>query len=154
MKKLIKLILVAAFGITSLVTAPVQAANDSATVNVTVALTSKCVIGAVGALAFTYTSFGAAATATGGAFNMKCTNTMPYKIGFDTAATPVATLAVTDTATNLAYTLGLSAVTGTGSGIDQAYSVTGTMASGQAGTCLTASCTNGAGVASTLYVVY
>ncbi len=154
MKQLIKLILVAAFGIASLVTAPVQAANDSATVNVTVSLTSKCVFGAVTALAFTYTSFGALANGTGGSFNMKCTNTMPYKIGFSNAATPAATLAVTDTATNLAYTLGVSAATGTGSGIDQAYSVTGTMAAGQAGTCLTAACTNGAGVASTIYVVY
>jgi hypothetical protein len=47
---------------------------------------------------------------------------------------------VTDDAVNLAYTLGLSATTGTGSGVDQAYSVTGTMALGQAGTCLGRRC--------------
>ncbi|MCY1165936.1 spore coat protein U domain-containing protein [Polaromonas sp.] len=150
-----KLILVAALGLSSLLTAPVQAANDSATVNVTINLTSKCVFGVIAPVAFTYTSFqGTAATGTGGTFNMKCTNSMPYKIGFTNAPTPATTLAVLDATTNLNYTLGLSATTGTGSGIDQAYTVSGTMAAAQAGTCGTAGCTNGAGVNSTLYVVY
>ena len=65
-----------------------------------------------------------------------------------------ATDPVTDGTTNLAYTLGMSAATGTGTGVDQAYSVTGTMAAAQAGNCLTAACTNGAGVVRTVYVVY
>jgi hypothetical protein len=60
---------------------------------------------------------------------------MPYKIGFTNVATPATTDAVTDNGVNLAYTLGLSATTGTGSGVDQAYTVTGTMALGQSGTC-------------------
>jgi hypothetical protein len=87
---------------------------------------------------------------------MKCTNTMPYKIGFTNTATPATTDAVTDDAVNLAYTLGLSATTGTGSGVDQAYTVTGTMAAAQAGTCLTATCTNTAATnkTRTIYVVY
>lgn len=153
-----KLILAIALGFTALIAAPVvQAANDSASVAVTINLTSKCVFGAVAPVVFTYTSFQAgAATATGGTFNMKCTNTMPYKIGFSTAATPAATDAVTDDAVNLAYTLGVSAATGTGSGVDQAYTVSGTMALGQAGTCLTAACTNTAATnkTRTVYVVY
>ena len=150
-----KLILLSALALSSLLTAPVQAANDSASVTVTVSLTSKCVFGAIAPVAFTYTSFQVgAATATGGTFNMKCTNTMPYKVGFSSAATPAATDAVTDSTTNLAYTLGMSAATGTGTGVDQAYSVTGTMAAAQAGSCLTAACTNGAGVVRTVYVVY
>ncbi len=159
MKQLIKLILVAAFGISSLVTAPVQAANDSATVNVTINLTSKCVFGAIAPVAFSYTSFQAtAATSTGGTFNVKCTNTLPYKIGFSAAATPASTDAVTDAAVNLAYTLSMSAATGTGSGVDQAYTVSGSMASAQAGTCVTAggACTNSgsANNTRTVYVVY
>jgi hypothetical protein len=108
-------------------------------------------------VAFTYTSFqGTASTATGGTFNMKCTNTMPYKIGFTNATTPATTDAVTDDAVNLAYTLTLSGTTGTGSGVDQAYTVTGTMAAAQAGTCLTATCTNTAATnkTRTIYVVY
>jgi hypothetical protein len=152
-----KLILVITLGFAAILSAPAQAANDSATVNVTINLTSKCVFGAIAPVAFTYTSFQASAsTATGGTFNMKCTNTMPYKIGFTNTATPAATDAVTDDAVNLAYTLGLSATTGTGSGVDQAYTVTGTMALGQAGTCLTAACTNTAATnkTRTIYVVY
>ena len=153
-----KLILVIALGLSAILSvAPAQAANDSATVNVTINLTSKCVFGTIAPVAFTYTSFqGTASTATGGTFNMKCTNTMPYKIGFTNTATPATTDAVTDDAVNLAYTLGLSATTGTGSGVDQAYTVTGTMAAAQAGTCLTAACTNTAATnkTRTIYVVY
>lgn len=152
-----KLILVVALGLTNLAIAPAQAASDSASVNVTINLTSKCVFGAVAPVAFTYTSFQTtAATATGGTFNMKCTNSMPYKIGFDATAAPAATQTTTDTAVNLPYTLGLSATTGTGSGVDQAYTVSGTIPLGLAGTCLTATCTNAAATNNvrTLYVVY
>lgn len=152
-----KLVLAIALGFASLLTAPVQAANDSASVSVTINLTSKCVFGAVAPVVFTYTSFqAAAATSTGGTFNMKCTNTMPYKIGFTNAPTPAVSDAVTDDAVNLAYSLGLSAATGTGSGVDQAYTVTGSMALGQGGTCTTASCANDAATnkTRTLYVVY
>ncbi len=152
-----KLILVIALGFSAILSAPAMAANDSATVNVTINLTSKCVIGTVADVAFAYTSFQAtAATATGGTFNMKCTNTMPYKIGFTNAPTPATTETTTDAAVALQYTLGLSATTGTGTGVDQAYTVTGTMAAAQAGTCLTASCANtGSGNKQrTIFVVY
>jgi hypothetical protein len=76
--------------------------------------------------------------------------------GLHQRPTPAVSDAVTDDAVNLAYTLGLSATTGTGSGVDQAYSVSGSMALGQAGTCLTAACTNAAATnkVRTLYVVY
>lgn len=152
-----KLILVIALGFAAILSAPAQAANDSTTVQVTINLTSKCVFGTIAPVAFTYTSFqGTAATATGGAFNMKCTNTMPYSIGFTNAVTPATTDVVTDQAVNLAYTLGLSATTGTGTGVDQAYTVTGTMAASQAGTCSSASCANTSSTnkTRTIYVVY
>ncbi len=151
-----KLLLLSTLTCINLLTFPAQAASDSTSVTVTINLTSKCVFGAVAPVVFNYTSFGAAVTATGGAFNMKCTNTMPYKLGFTNAPTPAVNDSVTDDAVNLDYTLGLSAATGTGSGLDQAYAITGSMALGQAGTCLTGSCTNAAATnkVRTLYVVY
>jgi hypothetical protein len=152
-----KIILITALAFAAILSAPAQAANDSASATVSINLTSKCVFGAVAPVVFSYTSFQTtAATATGGTFNMKCTNTMPYKVGFTNAVTPAVTDVVTDDAVNLAYTLGLSATTGTGSGVDQAYTVTGTMALGQGGTCLTASCANTAATNKnrTIYVVY
>ena len=89
-------------------------------------------------MTFNYTSFqAAAATATAGGFTLQCSNTLPYTLALDFTS-------VTDQATNLAYTVALSAAGGTGTGIAQSYSVTGSMASGQAGTCaaLGGSCTN------------
>lgn len=152
-----KIISAAVLAVVGLLGVPAIAASDSTPVTVNITLTSKCVFGAVAPVVFAYSSFqAAAATATGGTFNMKCTNTMPYSIGFTNAASPAATDAVTDDAVNLAYSLGLSATTGAGNGSDQAYAVTGSMALGQAGTCLTASCTNSAATnkTRTLYVVY
>lgn len=138
---------------------PAQAATDSATVTVTINLTSKCVFGTMNAVVFNYTSFQTtAATSTGGTFNIKCTNTLPYKIGFTNGATPATTEVVNDNALNLGYTLGLSATIGTGSGVDQAYIVSGTMAAAQSGTCAIAggACTNSTATnkTRTIYVAY
>jgi spore coat protein U domain-containing protein, fimbrial subunit CupE1/2/3/6 len=127
-----------------------QAGNTSGTFNVNVTLTSSCTLGAVTDLAFAYTSLQAGASAaTGGGFSVSCTSTLPYTFGLQSgngAATPpgAATIAVSDNAVNLNYSLGLSAAGGTGNGAAQAFSVTGTMAGGQAGTCAVASCTNAA----------
>ena len=127
-----------------------QAGSTSGQFNVSITLTSACTLGAVTPVAFAYTSLqGSAATATGGGFSVTCTNSLPYTFGLQAgsgAATPpgAATISVTDNAVNLGYSLGLSAAGGTGNGSSQSYSVTGSMVSGQAGTCATASCTNGA----------
>lgn len=109
---------------------------QSANFDVVINLTSACEFGTVNNVTFSYTSFQAAAsTATGGGFQVRCTNTLPYTLALDSTS-------VTDDAVNLAYTLSLSAAGGTGSGAFQNYTVSGSMASGQAGTCATASCTN------------
>jgi spore coat protein U-like protein len=127
-----------------------QAGSTSGTFNVNVTLTSACTLGAVTDLAFAYTSLQAgAATATGGGFSVSCTTSLPYTFGLQSGAGPAtppgaATIAVTDNAVNLGYTLGLSAAGGTGNGTPQGFSVTGTMAGSQAGTCAVASCTNAA----------
>ena len=127
-----------------------QAGSTSGTFNVNVTLTSSCTLAAVTDLAFAYTSLQAgAATATGGGFSVSCTTSLPYTFGLqagNAAPTPPggATISVTDNAVNLNYSLGLSAAGGTGNGLAQPFSVTGTMAGSQAGTCAVASCTNAA----------
>lgn len=114
--------------------AQAQTANFDVVIN----LTSACQFGTVNNVTFNYTSFQAAAsTATGGGFQVRCTNTLPYTLALDSTS-------VTDDAVNLAYTLSLSAAGGTGNGAYQNYTVNGDMASGQAGTCATATCTNAA----------
>jgi spore coat protein U-like protein len=127
-----------------------QAGNTSGTFNVNVTLTSACTLAAVTDLAFAYTSLQAGVSnSTGGGFSVSCTTSLPYTFGLQSgngAATPPggATISVTDNAVNLNYSLGLSAAGATGSGAAQAFSVTGTMAGSQAGTCAVASCTNAA----------
>lgn len=133
--KLISTLVAAAIAAVSVL--PAQAATATAPFNVTASLTSKCeVTTAVTDVAFTYTSFQTtAATATGGAFSVRCTNTLPYTLSVT---------ATSGTVIGLAYTLGLSAAGGTGAGLTTAsYNVTGNMASGQSGTCNTslAACT-------------
>lgn len=110
-----------------------QATTTTGGFNVTVNLTSKCQItSAPTDVAFTYTSFqAAAATATGGAFSVQCTNTLPYTMSLDAVAGAVI---------GLNYTLSLSAPSGTGNGAAQAYTVNGGMVSGQGGTCALGSC--------------
>jgi hypothetical protein len=134
MKKLILVALLGLAGFSSVANAGTAAGNF----NVNITLTSVCQLTGPADLNFLYTSFQAAASsATGGAFSVRCTNNLPYTMALDQTT-------VTDDAVSLAYSLGLSAAGGTGSGAAQPYSVTGNMASGQAGNCATASCTNAA----------
>jgi len=133
-----KLLLSVAVATALAAAAPVaQAASTTANFNVTVNLTSKCEVTAGPTdVAFTYTSFQVgASTATGGAFGVRCTNTLPYTMSLD---------ATSGTVIGLAYTLGLSASSGTGAGLTGAsYSVTGNMAAGQSGDCATTALCSG-----------
>jgi spore coat protein U-like protein len=112
---------------------PAQAATTSQNFNVTVNLTSACSITAAPTdVAFTYASFqGAAAASSGGAFSVRCTNSLPYTLSLDAAA---------GTVIGLNYTLALSAAGGTGNGAAQAYTVNGSMVASQGGTCAAATC--------------
>lgn len=107
-----------------------QAATATAGFNVTVDLTSTCEISSAPTdVAFTYTSFqGTDASSTGGAFSVRCTNTLPYSLSLDST---------TGTVIGLDYSLSLSAAGGTGNGAAQNYSISGTILSGQSGTCAT-----------------
>jgi len=146
----VKKILTATAVAAALAAGNAQAGSTSGQFNVNITLTSACTLAAVSPVVFAYTSNQAALqNATGGGFNVTCTNTLPYTFGLQAgsgAATPpgAATLSITDNAVNLTYGLALSAAGGTGNGASQSYSVTGTMAGSQLGTCATASCTNGA----------
>lgn len=132
-----KLALIAALGLSSLALSS-HAATATGTFDVTINLTSACQITSAPTAAFTYTSFQAAAATFASSFNVKCTNTLPI------TSVTLDSLSVTDDATNLAYTLALGTVPGAGTGVDQSIAITGSMAASQAGTCATATCTNGA----------
>jgi spore coat protein U-like protein len=127
----------------------------SATQNfdVNISLTTVCTLGSVTALDFAYTSLqGGAATATGGNFSVTCTNGHAYTFGLVeggggaapgtpglTGITPAA-----DAVLGLTYTLTTSAAGATGNGVAQAFTVNGSMAGGQSGTCAGAVCSNAA----------
>ena len=137
-----KLTLITALALTAMITAPAQAATVAGNFDVNITLTSACIYTKTSDVAFSYTSFQstAASQTTAGGFTVKCTNTLPYTMALDTSGS------YTDLATNLAYTLTLSAAGGTGNGSAQSYAVTGSIAANQAGTCavLGGACTNAA----------
>jgi spore coat protein U-like protein len=144
--KLKRLIIAAALAGAGLQFPATQAANSTSTFDVTINLTSACSIGSIAAVDFVYTSFGAAATSTGGGFNLTCTNALVYTTGLvagTTGATPpgTGTITVTDQAVDLQYVL-TAPTGGTATGLAQVKAITGTMALNQAGTCAGATCTN------------
>lgn len=144
-----KLSLAFAMVITGLISLPSQAAVATGTFNVTINFTSVCTANTTGlAPVFNYTSGGAAAAfATAQSFTVTCTNSVPYTLSLDaggtgyTGAYAAPTGTYTNTASTLAYTLSLPAVTtGTGTGAAQTWALTGSMAAGQAGKCTAATC--------------
>jgi len=86
---------------------------------------------APGNVVFNYVGFGAAANASTN-FGVTCSTYLPYTM---------ALYATSGTILGLAYTIGLSAPSGTGNGAEQTYTISGTIAAGQSGTCATGSCT-------------
>jgi spore coat protein U-like protein len=122
-----------------------HAGSIAPTFNVTVNLTSKCqVTTAPTDVAFTYTSFQAAAANASSNYAVQCTNSLPYTMALDATATNIVA--------GLNYALSLSAASGTGSGAAQNYTVNGTMAAGQGGTCALGSCSGTEG--RTLTIAY
>jgi len=122
-----------------------QAGTLSPTFNVTVNLTSKCqVTTAPTDVAFTYTSFQGTAATASTTYGVQCTNTLPYTMALDTTAT--------NTVAGLTHAIALSASSGTCNGAAQSYTVNGTMAAGQGGTCALGSCSGTEG--RTLTITY
>jgi spore coat protein U-like protein len=83
-----------------------------------------------GPVAFTYVSYGAAATAST-SFTVNCTTYLPYTLALDRTS---------GTLVGLDYTLTLGTTSATGTGVPQTIQINGNMVSGQAGTCANASC--------------
>jgi spore coat protein U-like protein len=105
---------------------------DTSPFTVTVITTNSCQIATPpGNINLTYTSFQASPATANTSFDVRCTTALPYTMALD---------ATSGTIVGLNYTLALSQTSATGNGIPQTYSVNGSIAGGQAGTCSTASC--------------
>lgn len=148
-----KLLLIAAFGL-SAVSMSAQALTVAQNFNVTATLASRCVTNNATPtdLAFgTYTAFGPLVTATPTTISFKCTRNGP---AITAAVLTGGTGGTTGTIAGLDYVLVLgavSAVPGTAPNPDvYNYTVTGTMAAGQAGDATAPS----AAVAHTLTITY
>jgi len=83
-----------------------------------------------GTITFNYTSFGPTINPTT-TFGANCTSMLPYTMALD---------ATSGMLLGLNYSLALSATSSTGTGVSQSHTITGTMVSGQAGTCTTGAC--------------
>lgn len=124
---------------TDTVTATLQNSTGSVTYdtspfNVTVRTDNWCQISVPpGNVDFTYTSFQAAAANASTTYNVRCTTALPYTMALD---------ATSGTLLGLTYNLAIApSSAGTGNGEHQIYTINGTIAPGQAGTCASAVCT-------------
>ena len=134
MKKILSIAALSMLSLSSLLTAPAQAAATG-NFDVNITLTSACLYSKTSDVSFTYTSFGAAATATPGAFTVQCTKNLSYALTLDGGTAP--TYSYTDALLKLDYTLTLANTSHTGDGSAQVYSIAGNMVSGQIGECAT-----------------
>jgi spore coat protein U-like protein len=102
------------------------------TFNVSIDVRAACEItNAPGDLSFSYVAFQAAAVPASTTYAVRCTNGSPYSMALDASSS---------TLLGLTYTLSLSATNVTGTGNSQTFTINGSIAGGQAGTCATASC--------------
>lgn len=111
---------------------PQSAATNTFPVNI--ATPSQCNISTPpGTVAFgTYVAYQTSTlNATPSTFGVTCTNYLPYTLALDVTSGVIA---------GVTYNLALSAPNGTGIGVQQLLSITGTMAPGQPGICSTATC--------------
>ena len=109
-----------------------NATLDTSTFTVTVITTNSCQIYTPpGDINLSYTSFQASAATANTSFGLRCTTALPYTMALD---------ATSGTIVALNYTLALSQTSATGNGLTQNYTINGSIAGGQAGTCATATC--------------
>jgi spore coat protein U-like protein len=84
-----------------------------------------------GSLNFSYTSFQGSPVSQNTTFQARCTSGLPYTVALD---------ATSGNLLGLNYSLSVSPTGRTGSGVEQSFTITGTIAAGQGGTCALASC--------------
>jgi len=122
---------------TDLVTVTLRDASTSSmlgqnTFNVSVITTPTCSLSTPpGSVSFTYTSFQPGSASASTSFGVICTTALPYTMSLD---------ATSGTLVGLSYSLALSQNSGSGTGAAQTYSINGSIAAGQAGTCSAATC--------------
>jgi spore coat protein U-like protein len=98
---------------------------------VSISTPATCSLSAApGNIVFNYISLGAAVAA-GTTYGVTCTNWLPYSMALDTTI---------GTVVGINYTLALSAANSVGTGAQQTFSINGTVAAGQAGTCAASGC--------------
>ena len=105
---------------------------SQSTFNVSIITIASCTLTSPpGNINLSYTSFQAAPAAASANFGVNCTTSMPYTMALD---------ATSGTLVGLNYSLALSQTASTGTGAAQTFSINGSIAAGQSGTCATASC--------------
>jgi spore coat protein U-like protein len=106
------------------------------TFNVSIPTIASCTLTSPpGNINLSYTSFQPAPAAASANFSVNCTTAMPYTMALD---------ATSGTLVGLTYGLALSQAAATGTGVAQTFSINGTIAAGQSGTCATGSCSGSA----------
>jgi hypothetical protein len=130
----IKKIAISTIAAVSLLAIPAaQAATaTSGNFNLTINLDSVCSVTTPGDVTLNYTSLGAAANASS-AFDVTCTNLLPYTMATDVAG---------GTVIGLNYTLATNAAGGTGNGVAQGYTVDAGITAGQSGDCALGTCSS------------
>lgn len=110
-----------------------RAVIGTSTFGVSIITTNSCQISVPpGDVSFSYTSLQLSASAANTTYGVRCTTALPYTMALD---------ATSGTLLGLNYTLSLSSLSGTGTGVTQTYTINGSIAGGQAGSCATAVCT-------------
>lgn len=118
--------------------------GNTATFPVSIVTPSSCSITASPTrVSFNYLAFQATAATANTGFAATCTSRLPYTLSLD---------ATSGVLNGLSYSLSLSASSNIGNGLAQAYTINGTVASGQSGTCATSICS--ATEARTLTITY
>jgi len=101
------------------------------TFGVSIATPATCSLSqAPGNVVFNYIAFGAAVNAST-TFGVTCTTSLPYSMALDLTG---------GTIVGINYSIGLSAASSVGTGAQQNFTVDGTIAAGQAGTCAASGC--------------
>jgi spore coat protein U-like protein len=112
--------------------------------NVSIPTIASCTLTSPpGNINLAYTSFQPGPAAASANFSVNCTTAMPYTMALD---------ATSGTLLGLTYALALSQSAATGTGAAQNFSINGSIAAGQSGTCATASCS--ASATRTLTITY
>jgi spore coat protein U-like protein len=114
------------------------------TFNISIITIASCTLSTPpGNINLAYTSFQVAAASASTNFGVNCTTGIPYTMALD---------ATSGTLVGLNYTVALSQSASNGTGVAQTFSINGSIAAGQSGTCATASCS--ASATRTLTITY